>query len=177
MNEQVMNSEDMVEVSIKRLLDAVLHRVWIVGMASVLGALIVLLGTLFLITPKYESSAMFYVNNNAISVGDMSLSSITSSDITASRNLVNSYVVILNTRESLNDVIDYAGVDLTYKDLKKPKFLKLLSPVQIPRKRKNWPAPLPTFCRSGSPALLKVLLPRSWMRLWFLPSLLLPAIP
>ena len=119
MNEQVMNSEDMVEVSIKRLLDAVLHRVWIVGMASVLGALIVLLGTLFLITPKYESSAMFYVNNNAISVGDMSLSSITSSDITASRNLVNSYVVILNTRESLNDVIDYAGVDLTYKDLKK----------------------------------------------------------
>lgn len=119
MNEQINHSEDMVEVSLKRLLDAVLHRAWLVGMAAVLGALVVFLFTFFFITPKYESSAMFYVNNNAISVGDVSLSSITSSDITASRNLVNSYVVILNTRESLNDVIDYAGVDLSYKDLKK----------------------------------------------------------
>jgi len=119
MNEQMNNNEDIVEVSLKRLLEAVLHRGWIVGIASVLGALIIFVFTMFCVTPQYESSAMFYVNNNAISVGDVSLSSITSSDITASRNLVNSYVVILNTRESLNDVIDYAGVDLSYKDLKK----------------------------------------------------------
>ena len=118
MNEQMNISEANVEVSLKRLLDAVLSKVWVVGFASVLGAVVVLLFTLFFVTPKYESSAMFYVNNNAISVGDVSLSSITSSDITASKNLVNSYIVILKTRESLNDVIDYAGVDCDYRTVR-----------------------------------------------------------
>jgi len=118
MNEQFNNNEELVEVSIKRLVDAVLHKSWVVGMASVLGAIIVFAATFFFITPKYESSAMFYVNNSAISVGDVSLSSITSSDITASKNLVNSYIVILQTRESLNDVIDYAGVNRSYQELR-----------------------------------------------------------
>ena len=44
--------------------------------------------------------------------------SISSGDLSTSRNLVESYIVILNTRESLNDVIDYAGVNLTYKDVR-----------------------------------------------------------
>lgn len=118
MNEQMNNSEEMVEISIKRLLDVVLQKTWSIALASVLGAVIVFVCTFLFVTPKYESSAMFYVNNNSISVGDVSLSSITSSDITASKNLVNSYIVILRTRESLNDVIDYAGVNRTYKEVR-----------------------------------------------------------
>jgi capsular exopolysaccharide synthesis family protein len=50
-------------------------------------------------------------------VGDASLS-ISSGDLSTSRNLVDSYIVILNTRETLNDVIDYAGVNRSYSDLK-----------------------------------------------------------
>ena len=80
-------------------------------------AVLTLVVTLLFVTPKYESSAMFYVNNNSVSLGDAALS-ITSSDISASRGLVQSYIVILNTRESLNDVIDYTGVSRTYKELK-----------------------------------------------------------
>ena len=117
MNENVVERNEEIEIDIQRLAGAVWSRMWIVILVSVLAAVIAFLGTLFLITPQYESSAMFYVNNNSFSVGDASLS-LTSSDITASKSLVESYIVIMQTRESLNEVIDYADVDRTYKELR-----------------------------------------------------------
>lgn len=116
MNEPTVNREEFVEIDIKRLLDAVVKKSWLVVLVAVLCAGLTLLGTIFLITPQYEATAMFYVNNSDISVGNTSLS-LTSSDITASRGLVDTYIVILNTRETMNDVIDYAGVNRTYREL------------------------------------------------------------
>lgn len=117
MNEQQTINKGIAEISFMRLFDAVMKKLWLVILMSILGAVLTFAITFFLITPKYESAAMFYVNNNALSVGDTSFS-ISSGDLTTSRNLVESYIVILNTRESLNDVIDYSNVDLTYKEIK-----------------------------------------------------------
>lgn len=116
MEEKIKNSSNFSEVNLKRLGDALLRKVWLIILAAIAGAAIVLTATYFLVTPKYESSAMFYVNNNSISVGEATLS-IDSSDITASKSLVNTYIVILNTRETLNDVIDYAGVNRRYSEV------------------------------------------------------------
>ncbi len=113
MHEQTNRSEELVEISVKRIFDEVLKRSWVVAIVSVVCAIAVLLGTVFLVTPKYEASAMFYVNNSAISVGDASLS-ISNGDLVTSRGLVDSYIVILNTRGTLLDVIDYAGVNKSY---------------------------------------------------------------
>jgi capsular exopolysaccharide synthesis family protein len=44
--------------------------------------------------------------------------SISTGDISASKSLVKTYIVILNSRETLNDVIDYAGVNRTYSQVK-----------------------------------------------------------
>lgn len=118
MDEHMEKSGEFAEVNMKRLINAVLNKLGRVCLVSILGAVLVFLVTFFFITPKYESSAMFYVNNNALSVGNTSLS-ISSGDLTTSRNLVESYIVILNTRETMNAVIDYAGVDRTYTQLKK----------------------------------------------------------
>lgn len=117
MNEQQTINKGIAEISFMRLFDAVMKKLWLVILMSILGAVLTFAITFFLITPKYESAAMFYVNNNALSVGDTSFS-ISSGDLTTSRNLVESYIVILNTRESLNDVIDYSNVDRTYKEIK-----------------------------------------------------------
>ncbi len=103
-------------IDLQRLIGAVFNKIWLVAIVSVLCAVGSFLGTFYFVTPQYKSSAMFYVNNTNFSLGDTSLS-ISSSDINASKNLVNSYIVILKTRETLNDVIDYAGVDLTYGQL------------------------------------------------------------
>ena len=104
------------EVDFKRVFQAVWKKAWIVMIVAVLTAVITLVGTVLFITPKYESSAMFYVNNNALSLGNVNISS---GDITASKSLVETYIVILMTRSSLEAIIDYAEVDLTYEDLEK----------------------------------------------------------
>ncbi len=117
MSEKIREQNIEREVDLKRLFRAVWQRIWLVGIAAVLCAVIAFLGTFFFVTPQYQSSAMFYVNNNSLSVGDTSFS-VTAGDLTASKDLVNSYIVILKTRTTLNDVIDYAGVDRSYSELK-----------------------------------------------------------
>ncbi|MBQ8611098.1 MAG: polysaccharide biosynthesis tyrosine autokinase [Oscillospiraceae bacterium] len=117
MKDRVIDSNDEVVIDFQKIFNALVKKIWLIAIAAVAGAVLAFLVTFYLITPQYQSSAMFYVNNSTLSVGDVSLG-ITSSDITASKNLVNSYIVILNTRETLNDVIDYSGVeDVTYRNL------------------------------------------------------------
>lgn len=115
MNESKQERE--MEIDLQRLFGAVWKRMWLVVLSAILGAVIAFMGTVFMVTPLYQSSALFYVNNSAFSVGDASVS-ISSGDLSVSRNLVNSYIVILKTRASLNDVIDYAGVNRSYEELR-----------------------------------------------------------
>ena len=118
MNEKITERNQEFEIDLQRLLGAVLNKSWLVAVVALVCAVVTFLGTFFFITPKYQSSAMFYVNNSAFSLGDAAMS-ITTGDISASRGLVKNYIIILNTRETLNDVIDYAGVDLTYTEIKR----------------------------------------------------------
>ena len=114
MDDKIMGAHQDMEIDSQRVIGAILNRFWLLIVIPVLGAVTAFLITFFLITPKYESSAMFYVNNNSLSISDVGISS---SDLTASQKLVDSYIVILKTRECLNEVIDYAGVNLGYEDL------------------------------------------------------------
>lgn len=114
-----MNEKNKVnDLDLLRLVRAVLNRAWVVGLVALLCAAITFSVTFFCITPKYEASAMFYVNNSDLSIGSASVS-ISSGDLTTSRNLVDSYIVILKTRDTLVDVIDYAGVNYSYVELRK----------------------------------------------------------
>ena len=117
MYENATEKNEEIEIDLQRLIGALLNRAWLIGLVAVVCAVAMFLGTLFFVTPMYQSSAMFYVNNSDLSLGEASLS-ISSADISASRSLIKSYIVILKTRESLNDVIDYSGVDRTYGELK-----------------------------------------------------------
>lgn len=116
MDEKKINNDE-IEIDLQRLLGALVNKAWLIAIVSVLLAVVTFLGTFFFITPTYKSSAMFYVNNTDISVGSAKLS-LSAADISASRGLVDTYIVILNTRETMLDVIDYAGVDMTYEQLK-----------------------------------------------------------
>lgn len=111
MNKNIKNN---MEISTIQILSALLRKAWLIALISLLGVLLAFGVTKFFITPTYESAAMFYVNN---SQDKDSTSGITSSDISASKSLVDSYIVILNTRDTLEDIIDYANVDLSYRQL------------------------------------------------------------
>lgn len=116
MEEKLLNNDE-IEIDLSRLAGALVKRSWLIGIVAVLFAVVTFLGTVLFVTPQYESTTMFYVNNSSLSIGETSLS-ISSSDISASKSLVKSYIVILNTRGTLNDVIDYSGVNRTYRQLK-----------------------------------------------------------
>lgn len=118
MDNKTLDQNEEREIDLHRVFSAVLRKSLLIVIVSVVCAVVAFVGTFFFITPEYEAAAKFYVNNSSISVGNTSVS-ISSGDLVTSRNLVDSYIVILNTRETLHDVIDYAGVDRTYSEVKR----------------------------------------------------------
>lgn len=117
MNEQTVKKEKNGEIGFNRIFAALWHRMWLIILIAILCAALTFALVFYLVAPQYEASAMFYVNNSDISVGDTQLN-LTAGDITAAKDLVDSYIVILNTRTSLNEVITYAGVDVSYSELR-----------------------------------------------------------
>lgn len=118
MNEFNNQITEEIEIDLGRVVQAVMKKLWVVIAVTLLCGVLAFAGTKQFITPKYQSKAMFYVNNNNFSLGDASLS-VSTGDISASRNLVNTYIVVLNARSTLVDVMDYADVDYSYSDIKK----------------------------------------------------------
>lgn len=116
MNESKFEKKEY-EIDMRRVIAAVLHKSWLVVLVSIVSAAVLFLLMYFCVTPQYQSTAMFYVNNGSMSIGEASVS-ISSGDITAAKSLVDSYIVILKTRTTLNDVIDYAGINRSYGELK-----------------------------------------------------------
>ena len=107
---------EIIEFDLRRLLPAIINKIWLIVLVSLLFGMLSLGGTLLFKTPMYKASTMFYVNNRGFSL-DPSID-ISSGDISTSKSLVNSYIVILNTRGTLNDVIDAAGSNRTYGELR-----------------------------------------------------------
>ena len=111
-------SNDEYEIDLMRLMKALLKNAWVIILAAVLAGGAAFGYARFLIAPSYESEALLYVNNSSFSVGSTSFS-ISSSELSAAQSLVDTYLVILNTRSTLNEVIREAELDYSYEDLKK----------------------------------------------------------
>ncbi len=118
------------EVDLQTLVSAIFRRIWLIGIISVLCAIIAFMGTYMFVSPKYQCYTVFYVNNS-ISMGDDL--SIEYGDISASKSLVESYLIILLTRQTLTDVIDYSGVDVDYLELRKMITAKSMNNTEIIR--------------------------------------------
>lgn len=103
-------------IDLVELFGVFLKRIWLLVILTVIGAVVAFGYTFFLVTPKYESSALMYVNNSDISLGNTSVS-ISSGDLTAAKSLVATYSVILESRSVINDVIRLSGVSYTYEEM------------------------------------------------------------
>lgn len=112
-----MESEkEMLEIDVLAMLRAVWKRVWWILGAALAGATALFLCANFLITPLYHAKAMLYVNNSSISLGNTSFS-ISSGELSAAQSLVDTYIVILKSRLTLNAVIEHAQLDYTCEEL------------------------------------------------------------
>ncbi|MBR3416542.1 MAG: hypothetical protein IKN36_06760 [Clostridia bacterium] len=101
------------EIDIFRILGAFLRHIWIIALVAVLCAAIAFAYAYFFITPTYQSSTMLYVNNGSLSIGK----SFSISDLNASKNLVDTYIVILKSRTTLEAVAERAELNMSYSSL------------------------------------------------------------
>lgn len=118
MNEKQKNRAESKTLDMRRLVSLLCRKAWVIGATALICAVLTFLVSFYLIAPKYESSTMFYVNNSSgISVGDIK-ANITSSDLASRQTLVECYIILLETNETLWDVMDYAGIFMEYEDLR-----------------------------------------------------------
>ena len=116
MTNNLQNKQDVQEIDLLKLLKVLLGKIWIIIAAAFVGGIVFFLFTLFFITPKYQSSALLYVNNNSLDIGSTKLN-ISSGDISASSSLIDTYCVILKSRTTLEQAIKEAHLQLSYEQL------------------------------------------------------------
>ena len=117
MNNNQSNKSETVEINIFQIFTALWHRIWALILAAVIFGAAAFFATYLFITPKYRSSVLMYVNNSSLSIDSASIS-ISPSELTAAQSLVDTYIVILETRTTLNEVIARANLDYSYGQLK-----------------------------------------------------------
>lgn len=74
--------------------------------------------TVMCITPTYQATASLYVNNSSINLGSANFS-ITTGELNASSALVPTYIYILKSRTTLEDIIKEANLSYTSEELGK----------------------------------------------------------
>lgn len=104
--------KEELEIDLFRIWNAILRRFFIIVLAAVLGGAASLAYTVYCVTPMYQSSATFYVTNVG-AAGDPS-GTTSSGDAAASKYLVESYIAVLQTKATLDEVIAQANSDRTY---------------------------------------------------------------
>ena len=105
------------EIDLIQLASALWHRAWLIALVMLIGGVIAFCVTRFLITPKYNASAMIYVNNSSVSLGNTKVS-ITSGDLSAQEGLIDTYSVILKSRNTLETVIEKGELPYSYEQLR-----------------------------------------------------------
>jgi capsular polysaccharide biosynthesis protein len=104
------------ELDLRKLIEILLRRWWIICAALIFGAMSAFLITTFFIDPVYSAKATLYVYN---SENRQASSTITSSDISVSKTLVDTYIVILKSDAVLNDVAKQTGLDYSAESIRK----------------------------------------------------------
>ena len=110
------NNYEEIEIDFFKLAGALWKKTLVIILIAVLMASFAFAVTLLFIEPTYEATASMYVNNSSFSLGLESFS-ISSSEISASNSLVSTYIFILKSRTTLEDVISASQVPYTYEEL------------------------------------------------------------
>lgn len=110
------NKDGEIEIDLLQLFRALWRNALVIILVALILGGVAFGGTYLFISPKYEATAKLYVNNSAISLGNTSVS-ISSGELTAAQTLVKTYIEILKSRTTMNEVIDESSVTYTVEQL------------------------------------------------------------
>lgn len=103
---------DMIEIDLLKLVLVLWRKAWAIVLAMVVMGGIAFGFTYNFIEPTYQSSVKVYVNNT-----NQNNTTISSADISTQRSLVQTYIVTLKSRTTLNEVIKQANLDYDFEEL------------------------------------------------------------
>lgn len=113
---QTNTDQEELQIDLVALAKYLLSRWFYVFLATAISAMIAFTYTVQCIAPLYSSGASLYVNNGRLSLSGTSFG-IDSVDLMASRSLVETYIVILRDRQTLEEVIEKADLPYSYYQL------------------------------------------------------------
>lgn len=113
-----MNGINEFEIDSIALIRVLWKNILLIALVAVLVGSMFFGYTAFMVEPTYQATASMYVNNSSFSVGATSFS-VTSSDLSASNSLVSVYLYILESRTTLEEVIQAADLSYTPDELKR----------------------------------------------------------
>ena len=103
---------DMIEIDLLKLVLILWRKAWAIVLAMIVMGGIAFGVTYNFIEPTYQASVKVYVNNT-----NQNNSTISSADISTQRTLVQTYIVTLKSRTTLNEVIKQANLDYDFEEL------------------------------------------------------------
>lgn len=115
------------EIDIALLFRALLKKLWLIILVTVLAAGVTFAGAKLFITPQYRSVFTAYINNK----NDVEHSSLTSSDVMASKSLAHTYSEIICCRYVLNTAAESVGLEYRYSRLKRMVSVSISSETEI----------------------------------------------
>ena len=108
--------EQTMDVDMQELLLVVWRKAWVVILAAVACGALCFGVAKYMVTPQYQSSVLFYVNNASVSAEGL-ISSLVSEELTVAQEIVDTYEVILHTRATLDEVLAASGLEVDTEEL------------------------------------------------------------
>lgn len=111
-NDRSIDRENL-EIDLQDIFMYLLYRCWVIILSMVVFAGAAFGYTTTMVEPLYQSDAMLYVNAS-MSMGDVTISA---SDVGSGSDLIETYIVILNTRTTLQAISDEIGNEFSRTEL------------------------------------------------------------
>ncbi len=113
----VNKTDEEVTIDLVQVVRILWKYVVLILIVAMIGAALLFFYARMFITPKYEANALFYVNNSTFSLS--SAVRISTGELNAAADLVDTYVAIMQSRANMEQVIEQSGVNYTYEELRK----------------------------------------------------------
>lgn len=121
-----MDNEENEVIDLTEILSAVRQHLFELIFVTLAAALVGFMASKFLMTPKYDSSALMIVNTRQ----DVN-ANVTSDQINSATKLVSTYSIIIKSDTVLQQVIDNLGLNLTYAQLNKRVTVAAVDDTQV----------------------------------------------
>lgn len=112
------NDKEYYSIDILHIVKTLWKHVWLIVVVGLLAGAIGFVYARYGIEPAYSSYIKLYVNNSSFSLGNTNFS-ISPSELTAAQSLVKTYGEILDSRSTLERIIQKSEADCSWKQLSK----------------------------------------------------------